>query len=216
MIEVIILEGGVTAREINPYGDTRPNDDCIYKKGDEVITGVERDNIHNAVIANWERAEKTLTTLIIDSEEEALKPHGGKEKFESSLDIKLKSANLLYQPNTKHFAMRLPSGKIKIISKVGLFELKKDINTPDCYIRAGKRKTKEEWEQLFPKAFQFFCNDEWFIDLTPKEEQPKYEKSIVEKLVDEVFDSHGLLSISYRKAAVMCCIEYKKRLDGKK
>ena len=116
-IEVIILTGGVMAREINPFGDKRPTDDAVYTKGEEVITGKEREYIHHAQVTNWERAEAKLRVFDIDSQEEALK-NIGEPKIKTSnpeTKIELTSAHVLYQQGTKHKAIILPSGKIKII-----------------------------------------------------------------------------------------------------
>lgn len=102
-----------------------------------------------------------------------------------------------------------------------MFELKKDINTPDCYHRAGTKATKEEWEKLFPKAFQFGgVNDEWFIDLSIKQDDSEQKENLIWDVINEVFEKHGLHSISYKKAAVKSCQEYLRKAqsikDGEK
>lgn len=92
-----------------------------------------------------------------------------------------------------------------------MFELKKDINTPDCYKRAGTKATREEWEVLFPKAFQFGTNDEWFIDLSIKQDDTEQKENLIWDVVHDVFEKHGLHSISYKKAAVKSCQEYLRK-----
>jgi len=78
------------------------------------------------------------------------------------------------------------------------------------------KKQKEEWELLFPNAFQFGgMNNEWFIDLTVQKE-PEHEKDILVEIVDEVFKEGGLHSRSYHAASVESCKRYKIYLDGKK
>lgn len=79
------------------------------------------------------------------------------------------------------------------------FELKKDICTPDYYIRAGIKKTKKQWQKLFPDAFTFKSN-EWFIDLSVKEKANV--GIVVNDIVDGVFKKKGLHSITYKDAAV--------------
>lgn len=91
-----------------------------------------------------------------------------------------------------------------------VFELKKDINTPSEYIRAGEQKTKAEWEKMFPKSFIFNSN-EWFIDMTPPEEFESYRVSPEEAIVNEIFKKKGLHSMSYREAAIEAVVTYKKR-----
>jgi len=90
-IKVIINQNGITAREVNKCGDKKPSN-----------------------VANWEKAEKELRTFEIDSEHEALKIYGGKENFEKG-EMKIESANVLYEPNSIHYAVTLVNGKIKII-----------------------------------------------------------------------------------------------------
>lgn len=116
-IKVIILKGGVMAKEVNPFGDTMPTDDVTYTKGNTVIIGKEKEHIHKANVANWERAEAGLRVFDIDSQEEALN-NFGKAKITTSnpeTKVELTSAHVLYEPNTKHDAVILPNGKIKII-----------------------------------------------------------------------------------------------------
>ncbi len=113
-IKVIILSDGITAKEANPYGKDKPSRDVTYTKGTTVVIGTEKDHIYQAQLANWDRAEKGLRTFEIDSEEEFYERNGGKEKFEEG-KIKIQSANVLYEPNSKQYAVVLPSGKIKIV-----------------------------------------------------------------------------------------------------
>ncbi len=94
-------------------------------------------------------------------------------------------------------------------NKLKMFELKKDINTPEMYKRAGTKATKEEWEKIFPKAFQFGdMNEEWFIDLSIKQDDTEQKENLVWDVVNEVFEKNGLHSISYKQAAAKCCQEY--------
>lgn len=100
-------------------------------------------------------------------------------------------------------------GKLKEGELFKMFELKKDINTPDCYKRAGTKATREEWEKIFPNAFQFGDrNEEWFIDLSIKVDDTEQKENLVWDVVNEVFEKNGLHSISYKQAAVKCCQEY--------
>ena len=80
-----------------------------------------------------------------------------------------------------------------------IFELKKDISTPDRYMKAGIQKTNAEWEEIFPKAF-IFNNSEWFIDMTPIEPFDydaangiSPERRVMMNIVDEVFAKRLLL-----------------------
>lgn len=98
-----------------------------------------------------------------------------------------------------------------------MFELKKDINTPDGYKRAGTKATREEWEKLFPTAFQFGGkNDEWFIDLSIKQDDTEQKQNLIWDVVNDVFEKHGLHSISYKQAAVKSCQEYLRKVQSEK
>lgn len=79
-----------------------------------------------------------------------------------------------------------------------ILELKKDIWTPGCFMKAGIRKTKKEWERLFPDA-NIDWETEWFIDLSEQKEEVK--KNMLDQIVDDVFTSKGLHSITYKEAA---------------
>ncbi len=116
-IEVIVLKGGVMAREVNPFGDKAPTDDVTYTKGNTVIYGKEKEHIHKAQLMNWERAEAKLRVFDIDSQDEALKNIGEPKITKSNPETKveLTSAHVLYEPNKKHKAIILPSGKIKLV-----------------------------------------------------------------------------------------------------
>lgn len=69
---------------------------------------------------------------------------------------------------------------------------------PGCYLRAGTRKTKEEWKVIFPNA-NIEWEREWFIDLSQKE--PTFKKEKLDEIVDEIFESKGLHSLTYKEAA---------------
>ncbi len=98
-----------------------------------------------------------------------------------------------------------------------MFELKKDINTPDLYKRAGTKATREEWEKIFPKAFQFGDrNDEWFIDLSIKKDDTEQRQDLARDVVHDIFEKRGLYSISYKQAAMLCCHEYLRKFESKK
>lgn len=90
-----------------------------------------------------------------------------------------------------------------------LFELRKDIQSPDRYIRAGARKTKEEWLKLYPHCNKFVSGfDDWFIDLSV---EAKIDESDIEwRIVDEVFTDKGLISISYKEAAIKFMREFNR------
>ena len=81
-----------------------------------------------------------------------------------------------------------------------LYELKKDVQIPGHYWRAGIRKTEKEWKEIFHMSddYPFQWEREWFIDLRPQQEQPT---DGVADIVDEVFEKEGLKSISYKEAA---------------
>lgn len=86
-----------------------------------------------------------------------------------------------------------------------LFELRKDIDTPERYIRAGEQKTREEWEKIFPDAFKL-SQDTWFIDMSKA--KIKTENHIAWEIVNELFAKNGLKSITYKEAAVASIKEY--------
>lgn len=90
-----------------------------------------------------------------------------------------------------------------------LFELKRDIRTPNRYIRAGERRTMKEWEMEFPNL-RMIKNSEWFIDLT---EPGEMDTRLARKIVDEVFEQQGLHSIGYKMAALEAIEEYTKRTN---
>lgn len=113
-VRVIILADGISARELNPFGDKKPSRDVTYTKGDTVIIGTEKEHIYNAQLKNWEDAERVLRTFDVDSTQEALTTFGGKEKLEEG-DVKLQSAHVLYEPNKIFDAVVLLNGNIKII-----------------------------------------------------------------------------------------------------
>ena len=88
------------------------------------------------------------------------------------------------------------------MSEEPLYELRKDVDIPGNYWRAGLQKTEKEWIEIFhmyPLHFQW-CQD-WFLCLTP----PDPEKTDrVREIVKEVFSDKGLKSISYKEAAEEC------------
>ncbi len=90
-----------------------------------------------------------------------------------------------------------------------MYELKKDISTPNGYFRAGEQRTQEDWEKEFPNCFAFHSR-EWFIDLIEKQE-PESEIDELWEIVNTVFDKMELKSISYKNAAKKCIEEYIKR-----
>lgn len=96
-------------------------------------------------------------------------------------------------------------------SKTGLFELKKDIQIPGQYFRAGERKSKESWEAIFPHSFSAFVTSDWFIDLS-KHRQKHYSEDnmpLERMLVDNYFDKVSLYSLSYREAAYKVLLQYR-------
>ncbi len=84
------------------------------------------------------------------------------------------------------------------MSEEKLYELRQDIWTPAYYIRAGFRKTEEEWRERLGE-FNMKWSSEWFIDLSKKEESREVDE--LRELVDAVFKKKGLNSISYKEAA---------------
>lgn len=90
-----------------------------------------------------------------------------------------------------------------------IYELRKDICTPNGYTRAGQRKSKAEWLKLYPNAFDL-GSEEWFINVSV----PVIEKTEEDKdweLIREVFDRKGLKSISYKEGAFLVLQQYKER-----
>ncbi len=84
------------------------------------------------------------------------------------------------------------------MSEDKLYELRQDINTPAHYIRAGKRATEEQWKERLGDFNMRWCS-EWFIDTSIKEDNDSRDNLTM--LIDEVFESKGLRSISYKEAA---------------
>lgn len=83
------------------------------------------------------------------------------------------------------------------------FELRKDINGPQGYFRAGLQKSRNEWEKLFPKSFtNSLYKDEWFVLVSDVDEDkdPLNEYLVIKK----VFEEQGLHSITYKEAAAKC------------
>ena len=81
-----------------------------------------------------------------------------------------------------------------------LYELRKDVNMPGYYVRAGAKKTEAQWRAEFhlhpDQPFDWF--KEWFIDLT----QPiKEQQDRIKEIVDDEFYRQGLFSLSYKEAA---------------
>lgn len=86
-----------------------------------------------------------------------------------------------------------------------MLELRKDIILPGQYFRAGQRLAREEWLKLFPHLYFQGDWDEWFLDPVKVTFQPS---DIIEKLVDEIFESRNLKSITYKQAAAECVRKY--------
>lgn len=86
-----------------------------------------------------------------------------------------------------------------------MYELKKDISTPNGYRRAGERNTKEFWEALFPDCFHFSSN-EWFINLSEAIEVSPCSAETI--FVSKVFDKMELRSMSYKEAAAKCITQF--------
>lgn len=92
-----------------------------------------------------------------------------------------------------------------------LYELKKDIISPEGYLRAGITKTKSEWVTLFPSSFSAnFIIAEWFICVEGIEEQTTVNPDII-TIVRDVFVQRGLRSVSYEMAAVRCIEIYRDK-----
>src|ERR1035437_2125447 len=66
IVKVIINADGITAKEVNQYGTKKPTGDLTYTKGNTVIYGKEKEDIHKANVANWEKSEASLRTFGID------------------------------------------------------------------------------------------------------------------------------------------------------
>ena len=89
------------------------------------------------------------------------------------------------------------------------FELRKDICSPSGYIRAGRVLTGHEWKEKFPDCSEFAWL-EWFFDLDKIEPEPPKDK--LRDVVKDVFNEHGLHSLSYMDAAE----EVVKRWENRK
>lgn len=73
---------------------------------------------------------------------------------------------------------------------------------PGHYWRAGVKKTKAQWIEIFDMdEYQFGWADEWFIDLTPTE---PHQIDRVKEIVNQEFEREGLHSITYKEAAETC------------
>lgn len=84
------------------------------------------------------------------------------------------------------------------MSEETLYELRKDAWTPSGYWRAGIKKTKKDWQKEFNNENLIMWND-WFINTSEViEKKPVNE---LYQLVNDVFKSKGLNSISYKEAA---------------
>lgn len=98
-----------------------------------------------------------------------------------------------------------------------LLELKKDINVPGEYVRAGTIKTKKEWKKLFPSAFLFdtyetFQNHEWFINKSLPIKKYDGKPNLQREIVHKIFSKRGLMSMTYKEAAEACLKSYKHHL----
>lgn len=82
---------------------------------------------------------------------------------------------------------------------IKLYELKKDIVGPHQYIRAGHRKSSQEWLATFPQLRMKDGEwDDWFIEVkAPPAPDPK---DIIAGTINNVFSRHGLHSVSYKDA----------------
>lgn len=121
----------------------------------------------------------------------------------------------MFKKNLKKWLSFLTRWYYKVAKPDANFELRKDINTPNGYIRAGTRKTKAQWEVLFPESFTWGDHYEWFIDCSKPVTEP-YERSVEEQIVHDVFQSRGLQSISYKEAAIGCIDQYKRYLKDRR
>jgi hypothetical protein len=85
-------------------------------------------------------------------------------------------------------------------------QLKKDVKIPGRYFRAGETGTLEQWETIFAAKILKSDIDEWFIDMN-KIKQPEKQETLT-KIINEVFESHGLYSMSYKHAAKVVALKY--------
>lgn len=82
---------------------------------------------------------------------------------------------------------------------IKLYELRKDIVAPDEYMRAGHRKSSQEWLAMFPKlTFGSLAWKEWFVEV--KTPPPPNPKDTIAAVINRTFDKHGLHSVSYKDA----------------
>lgn len=82
--------------------------------------------------------------------------------------LKVPSSLLPELENAKFMVKRIHTALGLAFSPVDirLFELRKNLSVPGLCYCAGERKTRGEWEELFPNSFSMF-DSEWFIDLNP-------------------------------------------------
>lgn len=100
------------------------------------------------------------------------------------------------------------------MSEEPLYELKKDVNMPGRYWRAGAKKTEREWKIIFQikENWPFSWEAEWFIDLRVK---PELAKDEILELVSEIFSKRELHSITYKEAACTCVREAMTRFKNR-
>lgn len=81
-----------------------------------------------------------------------------------------------------------------------LYELRKDVQMPGAYWKAGIKKTEKEWREIFHMGeSQYKWSSEWFLDLTPVK-RPEHDR--VKQIVEDIFIRENLFSISYKEAAI--------------
>lgn len=91
-----------------------------------------------------------------------------------------------------------------------LFELRKDIVTPNIYLRAGKKATMKQFETVLGKISKYE-HSEWFIDLSEANKKKETKDIQLYKLIDKIFREHGLYSITYKQAAVKAAKAWHKK-----
>jgi hypothetical protein len=96
------------------------------------------------------------------------------------------------------------------------YELRKDVQMPNGFWRAGIRKTAEEWNELWPNAIPTWGNNEWFIRIDPNVPNPLPDPvDMPVRIVTGMFKAHQLHSITYKQVAIKACIAYGEHIRKK-
>lgn len=94
------------------------------------------------------------------------------------------------------------------MSEEKIYELRQDIWTPAFYIKAGKRGTEAQWKERLGD-FNMSWSSEWFFDVSEQKNEPRIDE--LNELINTVFKSMGLNSLSYKSAAREVAEEWLKQ-----